>query len=315
MFVLNIKQGADTAGRGYMLAKAFQELAPEGWTYRSAVPSKNYLAYPLDLHWDRVPEVIDNADIIHLAEGWHILDRFQLKRRPHTIVMQFHGTKFRDRHEGWMHELRTLNVMGLVSTLDLLQYAEPGELHWLPAVADMQRLGMLRAEAVRAYRRAHKPSERVLKIGHAPTDRTIKDTEAFMTAVGWLQRDFKVRPIVIERSSWQNCLAKKASCDIFYDQAQLGYGSNAVEAWGMGIPVICGADEFTTNEYLRRFGSLPYVNTTPGTIYESLRELMSEEHRTYMGQRGVEHARKFHSYEAVVPLAMDLYQRAYEGGR
>ena len=35
---------------------------------------------------------------------------------------------------------------------------------------------------------------------------------------------------------------RKGRADVFVDQMILGYGCNAIEAWGMGIPVIAGVD-------------------------------------------------------------------------
>ena len=58
-------------------------------------------------------------------------------------------------------------------------------------------------------------------------------------------------------------LALKAQADILFDQVILGYGNNAIEAMGMGIPVIAGVqDDNVRRAMLDRWGSLPWYDAT-----------------------------------------------------
>jgi glycosyltransferase involved in cell wall biosynthesis len=101
----------------------------------------------------------------------------------------------------------------------------------------------------------------------------------------------------------------KATCHVLYDQVQLGYGNNAVEAWAMGIPVIAGGAPTTLTEMRRRFGSLPFVKATEDTIGDALALLLDEGERERWGAIGQAHARAWHD-EYPVKVAADAYRRA-----
>ena len=153
----------------------------------------------------------------------------------------------------------------------------------------------------------------MVKVAHAPTQRKIKGTEAFLRAVKRLQDEgHEIELDLIERVSWAECLRRKASADIYYDQTLLGYGNNAIEAWGMGIPVIAGAQERTLAEMRKRFSNeLPFYQATEGTIYEALKALVqSADLRAEYSERGLSHVRRFHDQKVVVEQLKDVYTRA-----
>ena len=108
--------------------------------------------------------------------------------------------------------------------------------------------------------------------------------------------------------------------DIYYDQVLVGYGVNAIEAWGMGIPVIAGASKAQAaahgigipdgvlDEMRRRFDGLPFVLADETTIYDALARLVDPVVRQKAAERGLAHVRKFHSQEAVVAALRPIYQ-------
>ena len=116
---------------------------------------------------------------------------------------------------------------------------------------------------------------------------------------------------LIERERWDRCLQRKARADIFFDQVILGYGCNALEAWGMGIPVVCGASDPTLDEMERRFGRLPFYHATEETIYDALKELVeSPELRAKYAAIGNRYVREYHDEVKVVDQLKRIYQRA-----
>lgn len=178
----------------------------------------------------------------------------------------------------------------------------PDDLEWLPTPIDVDRLAAMRAPH----------GTDIIRIAHAPTRRSIKGTDAFLRAIARLQRmGYPVEADLIERVPWAECLRRKATADIYYDQAQLGYGSNALEAWAMGIPVIAGAADATLEEMQRRIGYLPFYPTSEDTLFETIRTLVD-----YPGLReqyalgGSEYVRRFHSHPPVVSQLQSIYQRA-----
>src|SRR5690606_30034247 len=71
-------------------------------------------------------------------------------------------------------------------------------------------------------------------------------------------------PVLIERRSWAECLAIKGTCDVLFDPVILGYGNNAIEAGGMGIPVIAGPAPSTLARMRDTLGTLPFLGTGEG---------------------------------------------------
>jgi glycosyltransferase involved in cell wall biosynthesis len=303
--VLSLNMGADTGGVSWALRRAFENVP--GWDLRSLVSMPNYIAYPMDLAWTNpnIEQWWNWADVIHLHNGTIAAERlhggwkgWRLRHRPY--VVQHHGTIFREQPEPHLSEARRYNAVVVVSTLDL-EFIAPDEVTWLPNPVDVKGLRAMR-----------KPSDngRVL-IAHAPTNRQIKSTASFLEAVKRLQDEgFPVDLDLIEHTPWKECLARKARADIFFDQVILGYGCNALEAWGMGIPVIAGAADETLDEMERRFGQLPFYHATEETIYDALRELVeSPKLRKRYGKIGYDYVRKWHDYPVVVEQLKGIYQR------
>lgn len=306
MNVLSIVLGSDPAGISSGMARAFDHHGGD-WSLRSMLTNVNYIQYDQDIEWNAqtAAELWQAADVVHLHHGFVSADRMvrgfagrRLKHKPY--VVEHHGTQFRDEPRGHLNELRTRGAIGAASTLDLFLDGQ-GELEWTPAPVDVERMQAMKKPA----------TDRIL-ICHAPTNREIKSTQELLDAVKRLQDEgFPVDLDLIERVSWAECLERKAKADIYFDQVILGYGCNALEAWGMGIPVVAGAADDTLDEMERRFGHLPFYHATRETIYDALRELVeSPRLRKRYGQIGLDYVRKYHDEPVVVEQLQRLYLRA-----
>jgi len=298
MRVLNASHVADTGGNGFRTAEAFARLAPS-WHYRSTCRTTNYLAYPADLPWDQALTEWERADVVHVRDGFQAEALLGAPRRP-TVIHQ-HGTQFRRHSHELLAQQRARGAIGLAATLDLYLMA-PDDLVWAPALYDLDGLAEL-GEPV---------NDGVLRIAHAPTNRAIKGTEAFLRAVRRLGQEIPVEVILIERTSWAECLMRKARADVYFDQVALGYGNNAIEAWGMGQPVIAGGADATLAEMERRFGSLPFVLADEGSILSALRTLAEPAARESWALRGRQHAEQYHSEAAGVAFLQGIYTAAVE---
>lgn len=266
---------------------------------------QNYIDYPPDLEptRDNIRREWQAADVVHLHHNFRSWQYIRngwagrgLRRKPFAV--EYHGTGFRDNVRAHLNELESHGGVGMVSTLDL--HVASG-LEWLPSPVNVEELSAMK-----------QPPSGTVRIVHAPTNRQVKSTAAFLDAVERLQADgFPVELDLIERVSWAECLERKARADIFFDQVLLGYGNNALEAWAMGIPVVAGADDATLDEMERRFGHLPFYHATEDTIYDALRELVeSPELRERYGRIGHAYVRRFHDYPVVVEQLKELYLRA-----
>jgi hypothetical protein len=337
--VLLLAMGQDTGGVLSGIRRAFRN--EPGWTIHTMVSTVNYIGYETDILWreSRLQHWWQWADVIHvqhrmvaiewLTGGWH---GFRLK--PKSYVISFHGTNFRDDPEPLIRDMDAYHAIGLASTLDLWLLA-PERIAWQPNPSDVdamqrrrhawqagQELASVRGATTQGTEQvqrsphrqlqAQAKEEAVIRIAHAPTNRQIKSTEEVIAAVERLQDDgFAVELDLIEGVNWDTCLDRKARADIYVDQVILGYGNNAIECWGMGIPVLAGAQPATLAEMERRFASLPFYRATEGTIYDRLKELVqSADLRAEYAERGLAHVRRFHDERVVVDQLKAIYRRA-----
>ena len=110
---------------------------------------------------------------------------------------------------------------------------------WLPAPYYASELAAIREANKRQ-------DDGKIRVVQTPTNRDIKSTSKLELAIKKLQRDgVPVELVIGEKMPNAKALDLKATADIFFDQVQLGYGCSAIEAWGMGLPVIAGGDAWT----------------------------------------------------------------------
>jgi glycosyltransferase involved in cell wall biosynthesis len=193
----------------------------------------------------------------------------------------------------------------LVSTLDLA-VLEP-DLEWLPSPFDVSELANMRLAAQDA--RVPGP----IRIAHSPTNRIVKSTNLVLEAVQTLVNSgFSVVLDLIERKSYAETLFRKAKADILIDQLHLGYGNSAIEAWGMGIPVIAGvADPKVRQAMLDTWGSLPFYEATPSNLADRLAELITDSDlRSHWGEVGRKHAWQYHEEQRVSELLANHYRNS-----
>lgn len=294
MRVLSYSVFDDVGGTGYFMADAFNALRPD-WRYEAVRGAPSYLAYPehTTWQWGNILDAWANADVVHLHDGFH---NIPVSRRG--LVVTYHGTGFREQPDSLLRAQALHRAVGLVSTLDLW-LLRPDDVTWNPIGVDIDHLATYR-----------KPHTGPLRIGHAPTNRALKSTEALIAAVEKVQTYADVELVLIERQPWAECLRLKGTCDVYFDQTAYGYGTNTIECWAMGIPAIVGAQDATLEEYHRRFGVLPFVLADPGTIVEAIDKLLDPTTRALYSDLGRRHVRLFHSQRALVDRLVPIYEAA-----
>lgn len=298
MRVLNASHVADTGGNGFRTARAFARLTD--WHYRATCRTFNYLDYPVDLPWSEALDEWLKADVVHVRDGFQAEAILEAPSRP--TVIHHHGTQLRMKHRTLLPEQRRRKAIGLVSTLDLLAYGD--DLTWAPALYDLDWLASLRTPV----------DDGVLRIAHAPTNRIVKSTEAFLRAAKRLEKELPIEVILVERTAWMDCLRQKARADIYFDQVGFGYGNNAIEAWGMGQAVVAGGSFDTLERMFIQFdGEVPFHIADEGTIYQALRALAEPAMRQRYADMGRAHAERFHSEAAGVAVLQSAYRAALEG--
>lgn len=301
--VFLVSMWADTNGQAARIARGINRLAPD-WTARAMRAGDVYFRWPIDMTWNtgRARQFYEAADVVHMPNGltpYLTLDRGQ--RKP--TILHHHGTGFRRDHAVQHAQAQRLGVREVVSTLDL-QLLE-ADLAWLPAPYQLSEL--------LGQREAHyQPHERVL-VHHSATNRENKDTDALVAAVASLQRrGLAVDLDIVEGKSFKECWRRKAQADIVVDQLWLGYGCSAVEAWGMGLPVIGGVrPPLVRDHMLATWGSLPFLEATRDTLEERLAELVTDAQlRAAWAATGRAHFDRFHDERQVVARLLPIYEGA-----
>jgi hypothetical protein len=276
-----------------------------------------------------VRQLAREADLIHLNNSWRAWQLLNIHRKP--IVVHHHGSMFRwtPGPDPLLQKARQMKVLQMVSTVDLLrhgeEYFDPAEKRWHP-----RRPGLRKWEPpatlhyqptaydidwLQDFGKRHRDDHEGIRVISAPTNREYKSTSALEVAVRALQNDgLDVELVLVEGKPWRDGMAIKATADIYFDQVQLGYGCNAVEAWGMGIPVIAGADEWTLTKMRNIYGkTLPFYEATEATIKDAIADLATNKaKRTQYAKRGLSHVRRWHDEKPALTRLATLYRLALE---
>jgi hypothetical protein len=300
--ILHLHPGPDTGGTS---AGAVPALVAAGDEVRVYVKSFHRFEYPRATFWDpaAIDESIDWADVVIVHNDtalWPTVSRGRTK----PLLMLHHGSRFRRYAPVIYAEADAMGAMQLVSTVDLLlSVPSGGRAWWIPQALDTERMAAIGAHY------AHEPNT-PLRIAHAPTNRAVKGTSAIRSAVRGLRG--RATLDLIEGKPWSVCLARKAQADLFVDQLNLGYGNNACEAWGMGLPVVSGAPEPILDAMRAEYGGyLPFAPATAKTLPAVLGAMVeSADLRAEWAATGMAHIEKFHAPAAFAERAHELYDRA-----
>jgi hypothetical protein len=311
--IIGLYDPADVGGRFREAAKKIGTLS-----IRSAHSSEAYFDFPNDLRWTRanhleIQALADECDVIHLNNSPKAYYKLKMAKVRKPALLHHHGTLFRNNPEPLLYDARRFHMVQAVSTIDLLRHS-PDTLHWLPTAYDLEELGAIRT----AHRR--KP-DGLVRVVSAPTNPELKSTEKLKAAVAQLQAEaLPVELVIVANKTWRECLEVKATADIYFDQVAVpaleypgGYGCNAIEAWGMGIPVVAGADEWTTARMRQEWNlkpnqPLPFVEATEDTIGDAIAALvLSTGFIEEAGNRGRVHARTYHAEKPALKRLAELY--------
>jgi len=305
MNIVNVTDG-DTGHQSYLLSKAINEHTPH---CSLSCTRKQYFDWPHDVLWreewrGRVPEWIRafwaRADVLHI----HKYRRTSYwASYPDTagVVIHQHG-----RHPNNQDDLLALDArrgaVRVVSTLNLLEAVDWDIERWFPRPIDLL--------PPREVRRSG-----TVRVIHCPTVRARKQTAELLEVVGSLQQaghDIEVE--VVEGVSHLECMVRKARADILFDQLNPSYGTNALEAWAMGIPAVVGMSDRLHEFVERAFGYAPYVRACAAEeLYAALERLIVDvDYRAGMGRVGREYVAEWHAPKRAAEIAVRTYRHAIE---
>jgi hypothetical protein len=313
--ILNLSLGQDTGGQQMRLQDAWPLYYPED-EYISV--SSKFTFYPIK-HRLHLPTLVNeqwpNAELIHLNNDLRYIERFRrLRREGKALVIHHHGTMFRTRLDYHLQALEQYQATAITSTVDLHALA-PEQTTWIPQAYQLAELQSYRAPT----------EDGILKIAHAPTNRGIKSTMPLIAAVERLQKQGAAVSLdIIERRNNVECMRRKGKADLFVDQTILGYGCNAIEAWGMGIPVIAGVDPERAAAYVKQYippdtrqtmldvwGSIPFYESTEEGLYDSISAFLNDPSLlTKYSAIGMKHFMQWHEAEPATRRLRAVYEKA-----
>lgn len=296
----------DTGGQGWKIKRAFDRYFPEEFSVRSIVTHKADYGYPTDLVYkpESAYELFAQADIVHMRNGLEGLSRLLGQRPadspPPGLIVHHHGSRLRQWYYHLLEEARQAGATQLVSTLDLALLSD--DLRWLPAPFNLEELAR--------YRLTERPTGPI-RIAHSPTNREVKSTARILAAIQSLAKSgYDITFDLIERQSWDECLRRKGLADIVIDQLELGIGNSALEAFGMGIPVVAGVSSLAVHrEMIDRWGALPFYIANSDNLEERLAHLIRNyELRAQVGAAGLEYLSTFHEEYKVASQLANIYR-------
>lgn len=146
--------------------------------------------------------------------------------------------------------------------------------------------------------------EKILRIGHAPTNRAAKGSDVIIPVVQELEKEFPVQLILIENLPYQEAIQRKAQCHIFIDQiGDLGYGINSLEALAMGIPTCtCLAPGFE-----QHYPDHPFIVIDAENLKQRLIDVIQDKAlRRNKARQGLRWVKQYHDPMRVVQTIHDL---------
>lgn len=156
---------------------------------------------------------------------------------------------------------------------------------------------------------------RPLRIVHAPSNRKVKGSELIISALDALrEQGFEFELLLVEGMS--NAEARKVyeSADVLVDQLFAGwYGGLAVELMALGKPVLVyirDGDLGFIPEQMKQ--ELPFLQITPHTVEQALRELLQMPRQQLMelGQRSRAFVERWHDPLDIARGIRSDYERA-----
>lgn len=322
----------DIAGQLSTLSAALREQGIDSTALVLAAHRFDY-GYDVNLHldqerssWRRRWRVLRTAlssvsryDVFHFHGGSSLLPRNAdipfLKAMGKKIVFHFWGSDVRLRSKALDPAMAKLNEESIVAKLSFL-----GRFANLALVADAELMQYVSPYFSRVEYLPHAVKvkgnigsglrQRLMPlVVHAPSDRTLKGTNALLEAVERLKQEgVSFQFNLLEGLRNHDLMHQVADADIVVDQLRLGtHGVFSVEAMALGKPVICYIAPQFRSGYP---ADLPVISASVHNVVDQLRLLvnMPIEQREELGRAGVEYAFNRHDTAVVATALIRLYR-------
>lgn len=282
----------DWSGAGYALMQAINEHTEH--TARAICYNRTYLDYAYDVFApspELVLELAAWADVWNLHDGGNLVPR-GAERRP--AVATYHGSWYRKNWRAVNSAASRLGYIQTCLTMDLTQYGP----RWIGR--PMADLSHIRA-----------PDSDMFRVAHAPTGRTKKGTDQVVEGLRGLDG---ISLDVIEHVTNNECLRRKARAHLFVDQMVdiVGHGTNSLEAWALGIPVISKASQAVQGLIMDHVGYVPFYQAqNAGELREAAMRFRDDRDFYDRWRKiGIQYVRQWHAPQLVAERFIETCKEA-----
>jgi glycosyltransferase involved in cell wall biosynthesis len=295
----SIPKGLKILMLGYEDYSGKAEATKQAWNKYSQGEAKlvtyheSYLRYPRDIYRPSNEELkflVGWADLIHIFDWLP----FQAINWGKPLVITYSGKFYRENYEEWNLRDKNSGIFQLCSTLDLTFLGA----EWCPRPIDLINIT--------------KERNKFFVVGHAPTRRNEnKGTEEIIRQLSDLPG---IKLEIIEGVNNKICLNRKAQVDIYIDQFLMGYGTNALESWAMGIPVLAGIKDQDFRELVvSTIGYLPFEEVDFDNLKDIVNLLRFDVESYKKAQKkGYQYIKDFHHPEKIVQKLENVYREVLE---
>ncbi|HMI99757.1 MAG TPA: glycosyltransferase family 4 protein [Gaiellaceae bacterium] len=331
----------DVGGQAYGLSRAERELGLQSdvavfssgpFGYGTDIDLRAGIDRPIWLRFARrgafLARSVRKYDLFHFNFGLtlltvrqlgHVFDELRLlKRLGKTVFVTYQGSDVRPaaacpcRRPDCLafDRYRQPAARRALRFADRVFYLNPDLREWLPGATFCPYASVDPREVLPSP----EPESDEIVIAHAPTDVNVKGTRHVVAAIEALRSEgLPVRLDLIGGVSRNEVVERVRQAHVVVDQVLIGwYGGFAVEAMACGRPALAYIKEDVPED--NPFGAqLPIVRTTPETLADDLRALVTDPARR---RRAAEQGRRFveahHDPRAVAREVLEGYAPALQ---
>ena len=240
---------------------------------------------------------LDGFDLI-IADGGHDFTRFPglLLKRSAPLFTVYYGSDMRTR--GIIEPIQRKAARSFTFEYDHTLLLPEARFLFYP----YEEPDYADKETNKASYNPPRDGEKI-RVGHAPTNRAAKGTDAILAALDALREEFPLELVLIENLPHNEALRLKATCHLFIDQiGELGYGVNSIESLFMGIPTAVEILPDFRRFLEKRCGEEPpFYHISRANLLEDFRAIFADMPRwSDKGAHGERWTRAHHNVQAVV---------------
>ena len=263
----------------------------------------------IDKDIQKIRMIMADADLIHIKSDFLLSTeafRFLLIPKDKPIIQTVGGSFFRTGTnscclgKGNFDEYLNSTDKIVALTPDL-NYPEINGV-WIPAPIEIDKF--------KNFNYINKDEKPI--ISHSPSDRSKKGTKMFLEVCKMLKQDgYDFEVDIIEGVTHEQCMAKKARSQIFFDQNICGmYANSALEAMAVGIPTVAYISDAAIKQADGKLDNCPVFNcgNTFEELYDTLQTLINSYNRSIFSEKTKIWCEENHGYKAVGKAYAELYE-------